>query len=396
MQLEWDPEVEAPATIAIIGAGPVGLEAAIYARFLGYFVSIFEQRRVAHRMLDWHDRSLDVTVKECTTSMGHAAIAAQNPEYVRRGADEVFTGHTYAEEYLLPLAKTDLLFDDIHFLSPVVDVSRYRTFITDEIDRQERCNDEFRILVDGRHRGAWVSRADVVIDCRGTTQKLSGIGPGGGLAIGESALRDSFLLHTPLDRKFEAKSVVGKHVCLLGQSMRAAQFALEYLTRFGNGANGRLTWILRPDRLHDCRVVTKALDAISKEPSCNMVTIESLGVEQIQRNDAGSYLLKFLKDDDSTVELQCDAVVALTHGREGHLSSELFEGRLAQVEGCPGFVTSEPGFYRLRGGNIEEGAGVGLSDAFRSIRQLFAMLAGRQDLDLYDIISRQQNATDPP
>ena len=133
MELDWDPEVEAPATIAIIGAGPVGVEAAIYARFLGYFVSIFEQRRVAHRMLDWHNRPLDVTVEECTTSMGHAAIAAQNPEYVRRNSNDVFTGKTFAEEYLLPLAKTDLLFDDIHFLSPVSDVSRYRTFVSDVI-----------------------------------------------------------------------------------------------------------------------------------------------------------------------------------------------------------------------------------------------------------------------
>ena len=63
MQFDWDPEVETPATIAIIGGGPVGIEAAIYARFLGYFVSIFEQRRVSHRMLDWHDRTLAATVE---------------------------------------------------------------------------------------------------------------------------------------------------------------------------------------------------------------------------------------------------------------------------------------------------------------------------------------------
>ena len=144
--LQWDPEVEAPATIAVIGAGPVGIEAAIYARFLGYFVSIFEERRVAHRMLDWHNRPLDVTVAQCTTPMGHAAIAAQYPEYVAPAADHVYTGRSYAEEYLLPLAKTDLLFDDIHFLSPVADVSRYRTHVTDDLDPQERCNDEFRIL----------------------------------------------------------------------------------------------------------------------------------------------------------------------------------------------------------------------------------------------------------
>ncbi len=394
MELEWDPEVEAPATIAIVGAGPVGIEAAIYARFLGYFVSIFEQRRVAHRMLDWHDRPLAVTVEECTTSMGHAAIAAQNSEYIRKGSKEVFTGRTYAEEYLLPLAKTDLLFDDIHFLSPVVDVSRYRTFITDEIDMQERCNDEFRILVEGRHRGPWVSRADVVIDCRGPTQKQSGFGPGGGLAIGEKELRELFLLHTPLDRKFDPKTVVGKHVFLAGQSIRAGQFAREYLSLFGDEASSRLTWAIRPDRTHDSSEIGQALADIRGRASANIVIVESLGVENIQRNEAGKYLLKFLKDDDSTVEMQCDAIISLAGGRECNLSSELFETQLDGVGDCHAFLTSEPGFYKLRGGDLETGAGVGLRDAFRSIRQLFAMLAGRQDLDLYDIIARQQSNCD--
>ena len=393
--LAWDPEVEAPATIAIIGAGPVGIEAAIYARFLGYFVSIFEQRRVAHRMLDWHDRPLAVTVEECTTSMGHAAISSQNPDYIRRGPKDVFTGRTYAEEYLLPLAKTDLLFDDIHFLSPVVDVSRYRTYVTDAIDLQERCNDEFRILVDGRHRGAWISRADVVIDCRGVNQKQTGIGPGGGLAIGENSLRDTFLLHTPLDRKFEPKQVVGRHVCLIGHSIRAGQFAMEYLMQFGADAIGadtssRLTWVIRPDRSHDSITIAQALTAIRARASCNLVLIESLGVEHIQRNEAGSYLLKFLRDDDSTVEMQCDAIVSLANGRECSLSSALCETQPTTFDDCPQFLTSEPGFYKLRGGDLEAGAGVGLSDAFRSIRQLFAMLAGRQNLDLYDIIGRQR------
>ena len=393
MQLEWDPEVEAPATVAIIGAGPVGIEAAIYARFLGYFVSIFEQRRVAHRMLDWHDRTLAVSVRECTTPMGHAAIAAQYPEYVRRKPNDVFTGRSFAEEYLLPLAKTDLLFDDIHFLSPVVDVSRCRTYVTDEIDKQERCNDEFRVLVEGRHRGPWVSRADVVIDCRGQTQKQCGVAPGGGLAIGELSLRENFLLHTPLDRKFESKSIVGKHVCLVGQSIRAAQFAMEYLLQFGHETASRLTWVVRPDRTQDSVAVTNALHAIQEKQARNVVVFESLGVEQIHRNEAGTYLMKFLRDDDSMVEMQCDAIASMTLGRGCALSSELIAGA-TQLVGCPSFVTSEPGFYVLKGGSIEQGAGVGLLDSFRSIRELFAVMAGRQDLDLYDIIAKQQVGTD--
>lgn len=396
MQMNWDPEVEAPATIAVIGAGPVGIETAIYGRFLGYFVSIFEQRRVAHRMLDWHDRSLDVTVAQCTTPMGHAAIAAQFPEYQRRGPNEVYTGRSFAEEYLLPLAKTDLLFDDIHFLSPVADVSRYRTLVTDKIDAQERCNDEFRILVEGRHRGPWISRADVVVDCRGTTQKKSGIGPGGGLAIGESELRETFLLHAPSDRKFESKSLVGKHICLVGQSIRAVHFATEFLEQFGEAPSSRLTWVIRPDRRTDTSAFANALTRVLGRTGGNIVLVESLGVEQIQRNDAGIYLLRFLRDDESTVEMQCDAVASMTVGRESALSSELSGIQMRDSDDFPAWLTREPGYYVLRGGSVEEGAGVGLSDAYESIRQLFALLAGRQDLDLYDILSRQQSTSDKP
>ncbi len=396
MQLNWDPEVEAPATIAVIGAGPVGIETAIYGRFLGYFVSIFEQRRVAHRMLDWHDRPLDVTVEQCTTPMGHAAIAAQYPEYQRRAPGDVYTGRSYAEEYLLPLAKTDLLFDDIHFLSPVADVSRYRTRITDKIESQERCNDEFRILVEGRHRGPWISRADVVVDCRGTAHTKSGIGPGGGLAIGESELRATFLLHGPRDRKFEPKSIHGKHVCLVGQSIHAVHFAMGFLERFGSDPSSRLTWAVRPDRRFDTPAFANAWTRAKEGSFSNLVLVETLGIEQIQRNEAGNYLLKFVRDDESTMEMQCDAVASMTEGRESSISSELGATALQETEAIPSWVAQEPGFYMLRGGNIEDGAGVGLSDAFESIRQLFALLAGRQDLDLYDIISKQQSASGKP
>ena len=203
-----------------------------------------------------------------------------------------------------------------------------------------------------------------MLDCRGATQKPSGIGPGGGLAIGEAQYRESFLLHTPQDRKFEAKVVLGKHVCLIGQSVRAGQFASEYLEQFGEEDSGRLTWVIRPDRRHDNNTVENALKAIDRRQVGNINVIESPGVEQIQRNDLGQYLLKFVRDDDSTVEMKCDAVVSLTCGRPIRLSMELREEKLPNITNCQSFLTHEPGYYVLRGGDVEEGAGVGLADAF--------------------------------
>jgi hypothetical protein len=385
MQLDWDPEVDSPATIGIIGGGPVGIEAAIYARFLGYFVSIFEERRVAHRMLDWHTRPLAVPMSQCTTSLGHAAILAQNPDYQRCPADQIGTGQSYANDYLIPLAKTDLLFDDIHFLSPVQDVSRLATFSTDQVLPQERANDEFRILVHGRHRGPWIARADIVIDCRGVHQQMAGMGPGGGLAIGELDLRDTFYKHSPRDRKFELRALKDRRICLVGRTWRAAQFANEFMEIFGNATDTRLTWVLP---LQPPEIIAPIVEHIRQAEPPNISLQTALGVEQIERSQDSMYALKLLQDDDSLISIECDVVCQATDGRSAPLSRECNETELGAD--YPRFLTMEPGFYRLRAGSVEQGAGVGLAQAFDAIRSLFALIAGRSDLDLYSIMEKQQ------
>ncbi len=114
---------------------------------------------------------------------------------------------------------------------------------------QERCNDEFRLVVEGRHRGTWIARADIVLDCRGEEILPAGIGPGGGLAIGELSCREAFYRHTPKDRKFENKHLASKHVCLVETSFRACQFVEEYIEWMSSFPGSKLTWILPPDDL---------------------------------------------------------------------------------------------------------------------------------------------------
>lgn len=405
LNLPWDAVVDPPATIAIIGGGPIGIEAAIYARFLGFFVSIFEQRRVGHRMLDWHDRLLSVPVSECTTPLGHAAIAAQDDQYKRPEADKVFTGKQYADEYLIPLAKCDLIFDDIHFLSPIDDVSRIRTRVTDRIDWQERCNDEFRVLVNGRHRGVWNARADIILDCRGEHPSPVGIGPGGGQAIGESQTREFFHRHAPLDRKFERKMLQSKRVVLVGTGLLACNFATEFCEQFGNDNQSVLTWLVAPEvnehSDHFLAVRRKLLQSEYRNFGC----IEMLGVEQIEKKEDATFHLRLLKDDDSTIELDCDVVADLSIGQCRPISTSLhrhdrFEPAIVasaydapdlSAVPIPDWLTNEPGYYRVRGGSIEDGPGKGLKSGFEQIRQVFAFISGRDDLDLYSIIEKQQS-----
>jgi|688.fasta_scaffold18369_8 hypothetical protein len=403
-QLPWDPEMESPASVAVIGGGPIGIEAAIYARFLGYFVSIFEAKRVGHRMLDWHRRPLGIAAGEITTPLGCAAIRAQDPEYTLPNADRIMTGQEYADEYLLPLAKSDLLFDDIHFLSPVVDIARVRTSRNDPVLWQERCNDEFRIVVQGRHRGTWIARADCIIDCRGDAIDSSGMGPGGGLAIGEPECEADLLIHAPGDRKFERKKLEGKHLALVGQSPEACVAAADFVRDFpwddSTENPTRLTWVIRPRGDHESELFTRTIAPLRENTPRNVILLESLGVDAIIKRDEGGFRIKMLKEDDSSVEMNVDFVMRRTGYRYRTIAPELnvhptgpmllaYPAVGQEAGDLPDFFTAEPGYYRIHGGNLAEGAGVGIPRGLEQIKALFARIVGRDDLDLYEIINRQ-------
>jgi hypothetical protein len=427
IELPWDPELDSPATLAIIGAGPIGIEAAIYARFLGYFVSIFDSRRVAHRMLDWNDRKLGCPVSDCTSPLGHAAIKSQNPDYVLPNPDAVWSGKEYAEQYLLPLAKTDLLFDDIHFLSPVSSVSRLRTFRDEETDPQTRCEDQFRLVVEGRHRGTWVSRADIVLDCRGAMETTSGMGPGGGLAIDELVHRESFLKHSPLDRKFESKQILGKHIAVVGASDRACLFVQEVLNWLDPSTSSRLTWILPCDAAVHHPYVAHILQQIETAGKSEIQTYNVLGVEKVAKSESDAWVLQLLLEDETTVEFRCDGIVSYPYPRmasgwpeldcqsysiprsqEGGpssstysptneaTSSEATTSRMLSITetGDWSFVTCEPGYYRLQTDGLRWdasgpswNAGVGIKRGLEQIRQVFSLIVGRETLDLYRVMA---------
>lgn len=395
IDLPWDPEFDSPATLAIIGAGPVGIEAAIYARFLGYFVSIFDTRRVAHRMLDWHERPLTVPVSQCTSPLGHAAIKSQTPEYVVPSPDEMWTGKQYAENYLLPLAKTDLLFDDIHFLSPVVSVSKLKTHRFTDVDIQDRCEDEFRLVVEGRHRGTWVSRADIVLDCRGPNEETMGIGPGGGLAIGELGLRPEFYTFTPKHRKFEKIHLAGKRVCVVGNSDEACLFVQEYLEWHANAPESRLTWILSEDEFAAHPLQAKLLAQIEDDRTNMIQSYPCVGVDKVSKSEAGQFSLTLLLNDDTTVEMECDVVASFPERRETKCLGEVDSHEL-QIPDDPrwSFVTKEPGYYRLQCGGFhwDEGlqtynAGAGIAQGLQQVRDVFRLIVERESLDLHQVMA---------
>lgn len=115
--------LDTPATVAVIGAGPLGLEAALYTRFLGYAVVLLERGRVAERWRSGSHELLAAPFAMHRSTLGLAALRAQDESYEPLADDHVPTAAEWISSYLDPLAKSDLVVDGLRVRTEVASVA---------------------------------------------------------------------------------------------------------------------------------------------------------------------------------------------------------------------------------------------------------------------------------
>lgn len=109
--------LEPPGSIAVVGAGPLGVEAALYGRFLGYDVTVLERASVGSAMLDRADEPIPMIPDRSISSLAVGALDAQYPEQTPRKFPE--TIGEWVERFLVPLTETDLLRGRVRSGAPV-------------------------------------------------------------------------------------------------------------------------------------------------------------------------------------------------------------------------------------------------------------------------------------
>jgi hypothetical protein len=244
--------IDTPARIAILGAGPIGLEAALYARFLGYDVVVFEAGEVADSVRRWGHVRMFTPFGLNRSPLGLAAIQAQDESYQPPADDELLTGREWIDRYLLPLSQTDLMADHIQKQTLVVAIGKEELLKGDmpgrdgSDDGADRGDWSFRILVrnaDGEER---LELADAVIDATGVfAGGANYLGHGGIPAVGELAAADLIDTRLPDILGKDRQHFAGKHTLLVGGGHSAATnaVALAQLAREARGT--RVTWITR-------------------------------------------------------------------------------------------------------------------------------------------------------
>ncbi len=179
--------VDTPAKIAILGAGPIGLEAALYARYLGYEVEIFERHAIpAGEVLRWGHINLHTPFRELHSPLGKAALIAQDEHREFPRDDECVTGSRWHACYLHPLAQSDLLIDYLRLQTRVLQISKVEISKYDQPGEEyDRGAWDFRLLVEDPQGHQRIVTADVIFDCTGVTSQPLPVGQGGIPAAGE-------------------------------------------------------------------------------------------------------------------------------------------------------------------------------------------------------------------
>jgi thioredoxin reductase len=227
-------------TVAVIGAGPVGLAAAAHVLERGLRPIVLEAGNSAgHAVRQWGHVQL-FSPWEYNIDRAAARLLAttgwNSPE-----PEQYPTGAELIERYLDPLATKTVLATHIHTSSRITDISRAGF---DKLKSKGRETAPFEIRYQNG-QGPKIVRADTVIDASGTWHSPNPAGANGLRAIGETQAAHKIAYGMPDVLGKDRTRYAGKTVAVLGAG-HSAIGTLTDLARLAEQAPGtQPVWLLR-------------------------------------------------------------------------------------------------------------------------------------------------------
>ncbi len=291
--------------IAILGAGPIGLEAALAAAQRGDDFTVYESAgSVGGHVRAWgHVRTF--TPWSMNVSPRVRASLPDAPD-----GDALPTGTQLADELLEPIAALPEIAPRIRLGTRIHAIGREGLLKHEARGAPRRAARPFRLLVARPDGSEAIAHADVVIDATGTYGTPNRLGDGGIDAINERAFEDRIVRHLP-DFARDAGAWAGKTILLTG-SGHSAQTAARQLAAFAGDAPGtRIIWAVR-----------------SPQPDWGAVVGDPLP-ERAALNAGAAQLAAGASD---AVLLRPGSVTEALHGRGERLVVTLRNGGRAEIE----------------------------------------------------------------
>ena len=242
--------------VVVLGAGPVGLGAALGALRRGHEVTVLEAVSPGASLRRWGPTRFFSPLAMNLPPGAREVIGLDLPD------DALLTGPEFADQVLGPLCKVGPLAGKVQLGHRVIAIGREGLCREDYAGHPLRAERAFRLLVDTAE-GERTFTADVVLDASGTYANPLPVGQGGLVAPGERALgarilRDLGALHDVAS----SGSLAGRRVLLVGNGHSAANAAGVFEDLSRTSPQLHVTWVSRSPNLRPCLEV--ASDPLSE------------------------------------------------------------------------------------------------------------------------------------
>jgi hypothetical protein len=311
-------------SIAILGAGPIGLEAALAASEAGFAFKVFEATGgVAGNIRSWGHVQLFTPWSMNVSPRARAALSAAGEEPPT--GNECPTGEDFVELVLEPLGSLPAIAPHIELSTRVVEVGRDGLLKSDEIGTQARAERPFRLLLtdgDGRER---VEYADIVLDCTGTYDHPNAMGVGGIHAPGERGVAEYIIRRIPdLGAPAfggEAPGWGGQRILLVGSGHSAQTAARDLASLVERVPETRVVWVIRraeptfgvveDDALPARDTVVRRALRLALEPDSPFDVRLGRAVDALEASPDG-IVVTLRRDDGGSEEVVVDRIISLT------------------------------------------------------------------------------------
>ncbi len=229
--------------IAILGAGPIGLDAALAAVDAGLPFTVFEAApRVADNVLRWgHVRLFTPWAMNVSPRMSRHLASA---EVTVPRDDSCPAGAQLVSRLLDPLARLPEVAANLVLGTRVLGIGRSGLLKHEEIGTQERGARPFRILLERPDGARAVEYASVVLDCTGTYATPNATGDGGIAAPGEERLDGRVQRFMP-DFSRDRQAWAGRTTLLVGAGKSAQTAARDLIGVVSTPPGTQVIWAVR-------------------------------------------------------------------------------------------------------------------------------------------------------
>jgi thioredoxin reductase len=230
-------------TVAIIGAGPVGLAAGAHALERGWTPVVLEAgRTVGHAVRQWSHVKL---FSPWEYNVDHAAERLLKATGWNSPDPRAYpSGGELVERYLEPLATRTPIKNHVQTTSRVTAISRIGF---DKVKSRGREGAQFEIqYLNGA--GPKTLRADAIIDASGTWSAPNAAGANGLAAVGESVARDRIAYGIPDVLGKDRARYAGKTVAVLGSGHSAVGGLIELAALKEQAVGTQVIWLVRGDK----------------------------------------------------------------------------------------------------------------------------------------------------